>query len=268
MFGFSKEQLSEDERATLIDYKHLIYEAFLLSLTMGVSKDAAAILVDEEFGERIHEEARRQGITRILTVEKSGQDEFEFEYGKLFGEHIEKFSPDFVKALIYYAPQKVWEKEKLKILSDFCREKGYAFLLEVLVKTDGEQKPAFIHQCIQEFQAFGIEPDVWKIEGLENEEKIRKIVTQARAGGRDAVGVIILGRGEDKEKVEKWLQVGSKIPGVIGFAVGRTTWKEPLIDYHRHTASRQEAVHRIASNYKYFIDLFKQSKLKANEAKS
>ena len=38
-------------------------------------------------------------------AEKSGQDEFDFEYGDDFGAHIEKFNPTFCKVLVRYNPE-------------------------------------------------------------------------------------------------------------------------------------------------------------------
>ncbi len=59
----------------------------------------------------------------------------------------------------------------------------------------------------------------------------RRIVTVARRGGRDKVGCIVLGRGEDDKKVREWLTTAARVPGFIGFAVGRTTFWEPLVDW-------------------------------------
>ena len=76
-----------------------------------------------------------------------------------------------------------------------------------------------------------MEPDVWKIEGLDRREDCEKIVAAARRGGRDKVGCIILGRGEDDQKVREWLATAAGVPGFIGFAVGRTTFWDPLVDW-------------------------------------
>ena len=103
MFGFFEKE-SLEEASIIADYKHIIFEGFLLALEMGVPKESAAILVDEQYGAKIQEEARSLGITRILTTEKSGQDEFDFEYGHDFRYHIEKFKPDYVKVLVRYNP--------------------------------------------------------------------------------------------------------------------------------------------------------------------
>jgi myo-inositol catabolism protein IolC len=280
MFGFSDKTLTEDQTSTLMDYKHVIYESFLAALGMGVSKDDGAILVDEQFGSKIQEEARAAGITRIITTEKSGLDEFDFEYGSAFGEHINKFKPDYVKVLVRYNPEgdkegNLRQIEKLKIMNDFCRANKYGFLFELLaVPTEkqlsdlGGDKEKYekilqgkvMKEAIKEIQDGGIEPDVWKLEGLENFDDMRQVVEQVRANGRENVGVVVLGRGESDAKVRIWLSVAASIPGVIGFAVGRTVFKQPLTDYHNKILTRAQAVEAIAKNYKGFVNLFESSK--------
>jgi myo-inositol catabolism protein IolC len=73
--------------------------------------------------------------------------------------------------------------------------------------------------AIEELQAAGVDPDVWKVEGLERREDCERIVAAARAGGRDRVGCIILGRGEDDAKVREWLATAAGHPEKPGRVV-------------------------------------------------
>ena len=101
------------DKDNIASAKWIIYEAFKKALQDGISKDQSAILVDEEFGDKILIDAKNNGFTTILTTEKSGQKEFEFEYGNDFSKHIEKYNPTFVKALIRYKPNANWTKLKM-----------------------------------------------------------------------------------------------------------------------------------------------------------
>jgi len=85
------------------------------------------------------------------------------------------------------------------------------------------------------------------------------LVEQAQAGGRKA-GVITLGRGESKELVEKWLKTGSSIRGIIGFAVGRTIFWDPLFELKAGKISRQSAIDKIAQNYLDFVNLWQRER--------
>jgi 5-dehydro-2-deoxygluconokinase len=108
-------------------------------------------------------------------------------------------------------------------------------------------------------QDSGVEPDVWKIEGMDRKEDCRKVVAAARRAGRDKVGCIILGRGEDDQKVRQWLTAAAGVPGFIGFAVGRTTFWDPLVHYRAGEITRDTAVARIAASYRAWVDLFEKA---------
>ena len=146
---------------------------------------------------------------------------------------------------------------RLKQLSDYLHASGRLYMFELLVppvpdqlqRLGGDKKaydlqlrPALMVRAIHELQDAGVEADVWKIEGIERKEDCQKVVEAARRGGRDRVGCIILGRGEDDEKVRQWLRTAAGVPGFIGFAVGRTTFWNPLVDYRAGRLTRDAAV--------------------------
>ncbi len=283
MFGFSEDALTQEAIATIADYKHVVYEGFLLGLEMGIPKEAAAILVDEQFGSKIHTEAKASGVIRLLTVEKSGQDEFDFEYGSAFREHIDGLKPDYVKVLVRYNTEgdRTLNKrqiEKLKLVNDFCHSRGYRFLFELLVPSTKDQlascggdrdqyervlRGRIMQASIAQLQEGGIEPDVWKLEGLDDMNQMRVVVEGARRNGRDTVGIVVLGRGESDVRVQTWLEIAAEIPGVIGFAVGRTVFKSSLLEYHQGKIKRGEAAKQIAENYKKFVDIFEAVRVRA-----
>ena len=117
-------------------------------------------------------------------------------------------------------------------------------------------RAGLMKRAMAELTAGGIEPDIWKLEGLESTEDMKSVAQQAQSGGRTHVGIVVLGRGESDEKVRVWLGAASSVPGVIGFAVGRTVFKEPLLQYHKKQKTREEAACAIADNYKRYVDLF------------
>ena len=51
------------------------------------------MLVDEQFGSDIPKRAKEEGLVLSMPVEKSGQDEFDFQYGEDFGKHIAELRP-------------------------------------------------------------------------------------------------------------------------------------------------------------------------------
>ena len=129
-----------------------------------------------------------------------------------------------------------------------------------VAKYDAELRPQLMVRAMEEIQKAGVEPDVWKLEGIETSKDSRAVANQARSGGRDYVGVIVLGRGENAEKVRMWLAVAAKTPGVIGFAVGRTVFWDALKNYKDGKCSREKAVASVAENYRGFCELWQQAK--------
>jgi hypothetical protein len=104
---------------------------------------------------------------------------------------------------------------------------------------DLEIRPGLMVKAIEQLQGAGVEADVWKIEGLDRREDCEKIVVAARRNGRNKVGCIVLGRGEDDKKVHEWLTTAARVPGFIGFAVGRTVFWEPLVKMRDKKISRK-----------------------------
>ena len=280
MFGWHGD-LDAAQTAEIVAAKQVIYEGFKAAIAAGVPKDKAGILVDEQFGSAILRDARANGYAAACPAEKSGQEEFDFQYGADFAKHIEAVQPTFCKVLVRYNPEgdtalNQRQSVRLKQLSDYLRSKSQSrFMFELLVPAekaqldrvkgdkkayDLELRPKLMVQTIQELQDAGVEPDVWKIEGLDRQGDSEKVVAVARRGGRDKVGCIILGRGEDDKKVHEWLRTAAGVPGFIGFAVGRTAFWEPLVDFRAKKIAREAAVAEIARRYEEFVGIFEKAR--------
>jgi 5-dehydro-2-deoxygluconokinase len=277
MFGWDG-TLTPQQTEEIAAAKRVIYDAFKLAVESGVPRDKAGILVDEQFGAAILRDARRDGYSTSCPAEKSGQDEFDFEYGEDFAAHIEAFEPTFCKVLVRYNPEgdrtlNRRQSTRLKRLSEYLHSKNTSsrFMFELLVPAEKAQldqlkgdkkaydlklRPLLMGQAIEQLQDAGVEPDVWKIEGLDRHEDCERIVAAARRNGRARVGCIILGRGEDDQKVREWLTVAAAVPGFIGFAVGRTSFWNPLVDWRAKKIAREAAVAEIARRYQEFAGIF------------
>jgi len=258
--------------------KSLIWEGFQRAVEEGAPKDSAGILVDAQYGSAVAREARAGGYKLAMPCEKSGQVEFEFEYGDAFGEKIEEYDPDFTKVLVRYNPegdQAMNERQtaKLRQLSEWLHERGRKYLFELLVpaepaqlervdgseeRYDRELRPELMLEAILQLQNGGVEPDIWKIEGLDDREACREIAQLVRREGRDSVSCVVLGRGASDAKVDEWLRAGSGIEGYIGFAIGRSIFGESVKAYAADPDGfdRSAAAEKIAANYRRFIDVY------------
>ena len=276
MFGIAGDPTPE-ETETISSAKRLIFEGMLEASQRGAEAGALGVLVDEQFGSDIPSRAREAGLKLAMPVEKSGQDEFDFEYGDDFGAHIERFDPDFSKVLVRYNPEAEPEMnqrqlERLKRLSDWLHENGRKFLFELLVpatdeqlasvdgdtdRYDAELRPELMRRAIEEIQSAGIEVDIWKIEGVDERQDAERLARQTRAGqGREGVVCVLLGRGASTEKVEHWLQQAAPVDGFVGFAIGRSIWWDALKGWLEDELDREAAAAQIAENYLHFIGVY------------
>ncbi|MEO7996357.1 MAG: DUF2090 domain-containing protein [Gemmatimonadaceae bacterium] len=271
--------LTTQQHAAVTASKRVIYDGFRRAVANGLPAPRAGILVDEEFGSEILRDANAHGYITALSTETSGSDEFEFEFGDAFGEHIKAIAPTFAKVLVRYNPEgeaalNERQTKRLKLLSDFCTANGQEFMFELLVPATSAQlervhgnkasydidvRPQLMVETIRTLQDQGVEPDVWKIEGLDRREDCAAIVDVARRGGRSNVGCIVLGRGADEQKVVAWLETAASVPGFIGFAVGRTTFWDAVADFLANRATRDEAVTRIAQRYQEWASIFERT---------
>jgi myo-inositol catabolism protein IolC len=239
----------------VVEMKKVVYDGFLQIWSQHPElQDAMAILIDLEFGQEIIKDAKEKGIPFALTTEKSGQELFYFQYGDRFGEQLLKHMPKYAKALVRYNPD---EKDKnaaqlnrLKELSNFCKEHQIGFMFELLVQGESDQLE-LMTRSLQQITAHDIAPTLWKVEGLDDGQGWFDIAKHTQ--GAD---IIVLGRGESQDAVEDWLNEAASTQLVSGFAIGRTIFFKPLEQYRDQKITREEAVEQIANNYLHFINLW------------
>jgi myo-inositol catabolism protein IolC len=276
-FGLGDE-ITQEDTDRITDAKTLIYEGLERALSQGAEPSVTGALVDEQFGGEVPKRAKAAGIKLAMPVEKSGQNEFDFQYGDDFGDHILKFDPDFSKVLVRYNPDdpdtEMNQRQlgRLKRLADWLHENDRKFLFELLVpatdaqlelvggdsdRYDSELRPALMRSAIEDIQNFGIEVDVWKIEGVDERSDCEILARQTRTGpGREGVVCVLLGRGASDEKVDHWLRQAAPVEGFVGFAIGRSIWGEPLTGYIDKTMQREDASRQVADNYLRFVKVY------------
>ncbi len=271
-----QEPLTPEQVADIVTSKAMIYDGFKAAVADGPLRDRSGILVDETFGAAVLRDAAARGYITCVSTEKSGQEEFDFEYGDEFARHIETVNPTFAKVLVRYNPEgdpamNARQAERLRRLSDYLARTRRLFMFELLVPAepaqlerldgsraayDRELRPRLMVETIHALQDAGVEPDVWKIEGLDRPDDCEQVVDAARRRGRATVGCIVLGRGSDERAVVRWLTVAAGVTGFIGFAVGRTTWLDAVIKWRAHNIGRESAVAQIAKRFREWTAIF------------
>ena len=276
MFGIQGDPTAE-ETATITDAKKLIFEGMEIAVERGIDAKASGVLVDEQFGGDVPKLAHERGLSLTMPVEKSGQDEFDFQYESDFGAHIEQFDPFASKVLVRYNPDgdavmNERQLARLKELADWLHANDHLFLFELLVpaedaqlesvggdtdRYDAELRPELMRRAIEDIQNYGIEVDIWKIEGVDSREDAEMLAKQTRKGeGRENVKSVLLGRGASDEKVDHWLRQAAPVEGFVGFAIGRSIWWDALKGFLDGSLERRAAAEQIADNYLRFVKVY------------
>jgi myo-inositol catabolism protein IolC len=278
MFGVGADA-TDEQMERLQAAKQLVWAGVRRALEEGAPNQSVGVLVDEEMGTTVAREAKEAGIKLAMPVEASGMSVFDFEYGDDFGAHIEDFDPDFSKVLVRWNTDdgddaKRVQGERLKELGDWLHERDRKFLFELLVPAsprqldlvggdsaayDTEVRPYLTLEVIDEILAAGIEPDIWKIEGLDRDQSCELLAGLIRRGGRDGVKAVVLGRGADDAKVEHWLRMGAPVAGYSGFAIGRTIWSAEVKAWSEGDMGDDQAADGIAANFRRFIDVYESA---------
>jgi myo-inositol catabolism protein IolC len=270
---------SREQIARISIHKGLIFDGLLQAIEGGVDASRVGVLVDERYGSAVAVRAKDARIDLAMPIERSGEPLFLLEYGT-FGDgewlrHVQEFAPAQVKVLVRDNPQgslnRMLQFDRLLTVSNALRASGRTFMIELLVpgtpaqlesvgsdalRYDSEVRPGLTVQLIEEMQAEGIEPNIWKVEGLETVKDARGVVSAARRDGRSTVNCIVLGRDSSRQRLDHWLGVASRVDGFRGFAIGRSIWEKPLADHLAGTASETQLVRRVAETFTHFAQVW------------
>jgi myo-inositol catabolism protein IolC len=121
------------------------------------------------------------------------------------------------------------------------------------IKEIPESESIFLKKEVKE----KVKVSVWKLEGF-SKKQWENVIKSTNKGSK----IVLLGRGEDKSKVSKWMRDASGYKEIIGFAIGRTIFLEPLKEYQNNKSTKEETIKKISDNFNYFINLWTTLKRK------
>ena len=264
LFGVKDDRPDPEQVAAMASAKQMIFDGLRAALP-ALSYGRAGVLVDERYGQDVIDAARAAGQNVVLAipVEASGHDWFTLEWGDQWLGHVEKIKPDYAKVLVrdnpdFDATQREQQFGQLARVSSELRGIGVPLLYELLVPATASQldraghdqgaydrdiRPGLVARVIADNQAHGVEPTLWKVEGLETIEAAEQVADQAQASGRSA-DLIVLGRDAPAERLDHWLEVASQVSAFVGFAIGRSIWEDAVRDLE--SSDRSETATRAA----------------------
>jgi myo-inositol catabolism protein IolC len=215
--------------------------------------------------------ARPAGVVLAVPVEASGHDWFTLEWGEQWLGHVAAIRPDYAKVLVrdnpgFEAARREEQFRRLAEVSSALGGLGVPLIYELLVpgteaqlaraghdagRYDRDIRPGLVTRVIADNQARGVEPALWKVEGLETADAAAQVAEQARAGGRHA-DLIVLGRDAPADRLDHWLEVASQVSAFVGFAIGRSIWEDAVRDFEasdRGGAAAEAARAQVAERY-------------------
>jgi myo-inositol catabolism protein IolC len=260
---------SDAELRRAREVKAAVFGGFADAVQTMPDADGVALLIDAEYGDHLIDAARRLGSLICLPLERSGQAELQWEYEDEFDGVVDRLRPDLVKILMRYnadgdAALNARQADRAAQMSAWCLDRSLPLMLEVLIPPtaaqreltaddasawDAKLRPELQVRAIEELRAAGSDPSIWKVEGLDDNADARRMVEAARAGGRDDVSCIVLGRGADLDRIEQWLAVGAATDGYVGFAVGRSLWNGPALRLWRAESAEEDVRREVSANY-------------------
>ena len=262
-----------EESASIAANKLLAFRGLLDAVPQLPEGVQPAFLVDEQYGASPAVLAAADDrIELAMPLEASGQEWFDFAFGHDWREHAAFFGADHAKVLIRDNPgfdedRRKEQANKVAEISTWSADGTHELIVELLVpatdedmaKVDGdtdrydrEIRPGLTVQAMEFLQDHGVEPAIWKIEGLAKREDAELVARTARRGDRTAT-CIVLGRHAPQEQLDEWLKVAAPVDGFTGFAIGRSNWWDALEDRLAGKIDDDEARTRIAANYTHFV---------------
>jgi len=278
LFDVKDDNPDPAQLAAMKSAKRLIFEG-LRAAQPAVTYGRVGVLVDERYGQDVIDAAAGGPFVLAIPVEASGHDWFTLEWGDQWLAHVQAVRPDYAKVLVrdnpdFGAAEREQQLTRLAQVSSGLREVGVPLLYELLVPAtaaqldrvgrdaaayDRDLRPGLVARVIADNQAHGVEPALWKVEGLETVGAAQQVAEQATAGGR-STDLIVLGRDAPAERLDHWLAVASQVGAFVGFAIGRSIWEEAIRAYEasdRGDAAASAARDQIAERYLGFVAQWK-----------
>lgn len=257
--------------------KAISFSGLCRAVGHGVDLKDAGVLVDEEFGVEIAQQAAAEGITLSVPMERADCDVLELEYGDQVLDHVDALSPDLPKLLIRHNVEGDQENnsEQLRRLLDIGQrmvENHRKLLLELLVpptadqlqscagdirRYDEEIRPGLTIRAVEEIRGYGVPVDIWKIEGMYSKEDAAAVGRACTTGGQAMC--LVLGRNAPWADVECWLRNAASSPGYDGFAIGRTIWFEAVSAALLGQIDEDLAAEQIAESYLRAVRCYQQA---------
>jgi 5-dehydro-2-deoxygluconokinase len=235
------------------------------AVRVAAGRPGYGMLLDGKYGREALFRAVDHDFWIGRPVEEPGSRPLEFEFGGSLGAKLQEWPiAHTVKCLCFYHPDdppelKARQERELLRLADAARTLQRELLIEIIASKNGPVDDLTIASVIERLYAIGVMPDWWKLEGQASLAAWDNIARVIEAGDPLCRGIMLLGLEAPQEDLAQVFALARNCGLVKGFAVGRTIFVEPAVEWFAGRIGDREAADRMAGAFSRLSDLWRET---------
>lgn len=266
------------------ELKGIVFAGLVSAVEDGLPKSQTGVWADPDVGEAVLLRGRAMSMTTVVSVERPGHTEFQFENAAGFTDQLKNLDATFAGARVRYNPANDGSANEsrrnlLRRLSEIFRTLEQSLLIELIVRPNKDEvdaaggflrweteiRPVALLQAICELQDAGVEPDIWAIEPPLESTAAATVAAQVHVDDRTSTGMLFVVANDptvvpDDPTHLEIVRLAARTPGVTGLLVGPGAYCDTLTLYHKGIIDRDTAVGHISSNVRAFTSIFTDAK--------
>jgi 5-dehydro-2-deoxygluconokinase len=256
------EKIADDAgqpRERISRFKRLAVDA---AARVAKGRSGYGMLLDDKYGREALFRAADHDFWIGRPVEEPGSRPLDFEFGGSLGARLIEWPlAHTIKCLCFYHPDdaaalKARQERELLRLHDAARSLQRELLIEIIASKHGAVVDDTVARVISRLYELGIKPDWWKLEGQATDAAWRNIGAAIDAGDPLCRGVMVLGLEAPEEDLGAAFSVARRHGHVKGFAVGRTIFMEPALQWFSGTIDDETATSVMAEAFERLCGLW------------
>lgn len=231
----------------------------------GIEADVG-LLADQRFGQDALNAATGRGWWVARPVEIQGSRPLAFEHGRSIGSNLISWPQEqIIKCLVQYHPDdepmlRLEQEAQIKALYEASKVSGHELLLEIIPPKDHPSTyPDVMLRAFKRLYNLGIYPAWWKIEAQTAEvwQQLDALIEERDPYCR---GVVLLGLNAPVESLAEGFAAARNSRTCLGFAVGRTIFREPSRAWMAGEIDDATLVARVQSTFNWLIESWRESR--------
>ena len=259
------EKIADDagaDRTRISAFKLLAVEA---AAQVAAGRPGYGMLLDGKYGREALFRALDHDLWIARPVEEPGSRPLDFEFGGSLAAKLQEWPvAHTIKCLCFYHPDdppdmKARQERELLRLYDAARTLGRELLIEIIASKNGSVQDDTTARVIERLYAIGVKPDWWKLEGQSSRAAWDAIERAVSEGDPWCRGIVLLGLEAPEDDLAQTFAIARSCALVKGFAVGRTIFVEPAVEWFGGRIGDREAVGRMAGAFERLCHLWREA---------